>query len=127
MELYRQILLNNFVVKAQTFQTFISPYLTLLVYLQLWFSVKIPKSKREEAGSFSKNKRQKLQRLYTHGGAAFGSVRNLVKASNLPVSKMRQFLHSKPSNAKSALARRKFKRMKAFDRFKNEVFRTNLA
>ena len=35
-----------------------------------------PKLKREEAGSVSKSERQKLQRLYTQGGAAYVSVRN---------------------------------------------------
>ena len=85
------------------------------------------KLKREEAGSLSKSERQKLQRLYTQGGAAYGSVRNLVKASNLSVSKVRQFLHSKPSYTKFTLATRKFKRMKAFARFKNEVWCMDLA
>ena len=87
----------------------------------------MPKLKREEAGSLSKSERQKLQRLYTQGGAAYGSVRNLVKASNLPVSKVRQFLHSKPSYTKFTLATRKFKRMKAFARFKNEIWCMDLA
>ena len=31
----------------------------------------------EEAGSFSKYERQKLERLFTQGAAAYGSVRNL--------------------------------------------------
>ena len=87
----------------------------------------MPKLKREEAGSLSKSERQKLQRLYTQGGAAYGSVRNLVKASNLSVSKVRQFLHSKPSYTKFTLATRKFKRMKAFARFKNENWCMDLA
>ena len=87
----------------------------------------MPKLKREEAGSLSKSERQKLQRLYTQGGAAYGSVRNLVKASNLSVSKVRQFLHSKPSYTKFTLATRKFKRMKAFARFKNEIWCMDLA
>ena len=82
----------------------------------------MPKVKREEAGSLSKFERQKLQRLYTQGGSAYGSVRNLVKASNLSVSKVRQFLHSKPSYTKFTLATRKFKRMKAFASFKNEIW-----
>ena len=80
------------------------------------------KLKREEAGSLSKSEHQKLQRLYTEGGAAYGSVRNLAEASNLSVSKVRQFLHSKPSNTKFTLATRKFKRMKAFAGFKNEIW-----
>ena len=87
----------------------------------------MPKLKREEAGSLSKSERQNLQRLYTQGGAAYGSVRNLVKASNLSVSKVRQFLHSKPSYTKFTLATRNFKRMKAFARFKNEIRCMDLA
>ena len=74
----------------------------------------MPKLKIEEPGSISKYERQKLRRLYTQGAAAYGSVRNLAKASRLPVSKVRQFLHSKASYTKFALAARKFKRMKAF-------------
>ena len=71
------------------------------------------KLKKEEAGSLSKYERQKLQRLYAQGAAAYGSVRNLAKASRLPVSKLRQFLHSKDSFTKFTLAARKFKRMRA--------------
>ena len=86
-------------------------------------------AKAKERGSWalSKSERQKLQRLYTHGGAAYGSVRNLVKASNLSVSKVRQFLLSKPSYTKITLATRKIKRMKAFARFKNETLCMDLA
>ena len=68
-----------------------------------------------------------MQRLYTQGGAAYGSVRNLVKASNLSVSKVRQFLHSKPSYTKFTLATRKLKRMNAFATFKNEIWCMDLA
>ena len=82
----------------------------------------MPKLKRQEAGSFSKTGRQKLQTLYTQGGAAYGSVRNLVKNSNLSVAKVRQFLHSKPSFTKFTLTTRKFKRMKAFARVKKEIW-----
>ena len=87
----------------------------------------MPKLKREEAGSLSKPERQKLRRLYTQGGAAYGSLRNLVSVSNLSVSEVRQFLHSKPSYAKFTLATRKFKRIKAFARFKNEIWCMDLA
>ena len=68
-----------------------------------------------------------MQRLYTQGGAAYGSVRNLVKASSLSVSKVRQFLHSKPSYSKFTLATQKFQRMKAFATFKNELWLMDLA
>ena len=104
----------------------------------------MPKLKIEEAGSFSKYERQKLQRLYTQGAAAYGSVRNLAKASRLPASKVRQFLHSKDSFTlnvftlkiftlnvnyiqKFTLAARKFKRMRAFATFRNEIWCMDLA
>ena len=66
----------------------------------------MPKLKEEEAGSLLKYERQKLQSLYTQGAAAYGSVRNLAKASRLPVSKVRQFLDSKASYTKFTLATR---------------------
>ena len=81
----------------------------------------MPKLKKEEAGTLSKSERRKLQRLYTQGGATYGSVRNLVRASSLSVSKVRQFLLSKPSYTKFTLATRKIKRMKALTRFDNEI------
>ena len=58
----------------------------------------IPKQsqKREENGVLFKTGMSDTAKLYTHGFAVDGSVRNLVKASNLPVSKVRQLLHSKP-------------------------------
>ena len=87
----------------------------------------MPKLKREEAGSLSKSERQKLQRLYIQGGAAYGSVRNLVKASNLSVSKVRQSLYSKRSNTKFTPATRKFKLMKAIATSKNEIWCMDLA
>ena len=86
-------------------------------------------AKAKDRGSWvlSKYERQKLQRLYTQGAAAYGSVRNLAKASRLPVSKVRQFLHSKDSYTKVTLAARKFKRMRAFARFRNEMWCMDLA
>ena len=87
----------------------------------------MPKLKKEEAGSLSKYERQKLHRLYTQGAAAYSSVRHLAKASRLPVSKVRQFLHSKDSYTNFTLAARKFKRMRAFARFGNEICCMDLA
>ena len=87
----------------------------------------MPKLKVEEAGSLSKYERQKLQRLYMQGAAAYGSVRNLAKASRLPVSKVGQFLHKKASNTKFNLATRKLKRMRAFARLTNETWCVDLA
>ena len=87
----------------------------------------MPKLKVEEAGFLSKYERQELQRLYTQGAAAYGPVLNLAKASRLTVLKVRQFLHSKDSYPKFILAARKFKRMRAFARFRNEIWCMDLA
>ena len=87
----------------------------------------MPKLKKEEVGSLSKYERQKRQRLYKQSAAAYGSVRNLSKASRLPVSKVRQFLHSKDFYTKLTLTARKFKRMRAFVRFRNEICCMDLA
>ena len=83
--------------------------------------------KEEELGSLSKSERQKLQRLYTQGFAAYGSVRNLAKAAKLSASKVREFLHSKTSYTRFTQATRKFKRMRALARFKGEFWCMDLA
>ena len=87
----------------------------------------MPRLKIEEAGSLSKYERQKLQRLYTQGIAAYGSARNLAKTRKLPLSKVRQFLHSKDFYTKFTLAAQKFKRMRAFASFRNEIWCMDLA
>ena len=87
----------------------------------------MPKLKIEEAGSLSKFERQKMQRFQTQGAAVYGSVRNLAKASRLPVSKVRQFLHSKDSHTKFDLAARNVRRLRAFARFRNEIWCMDLA
>ena len=87
----------------------------------------MPQPKRQEGDSISRHECQKLQNLYTQGGAAQGSVRNLAKTSNLLVWKLRQFLHSEPSYKKFTLATRKFKRKKALASFKMEIWCMDLA
>ena len=85
------------------------------------------KGKERGLGSLSKSERQKLQRLYTEGFAAYGSVRNLAKAAKLSPLKVREFLHSKTSYTRFTKATRKFKKVRAFARFKNEVWCMDLA
>ena len=111
LKFYCQTMFNNCVVKAQTFQTFTLLY-TAGIYPTLVLN-KNAKAKREEVGSLLKLERQKRQIMYTQDAAAHGSVRSLLKGSNLPVSKVRQFLHLKPSYTKFTLTKGKFKRMKA--------------
>ena len=80
-------------------------------------------AKTKERGSWVlvKKERQKRRRLFTQGGVAYGSVRNLVKTSTLPVSKVRQVLHSEPSYTKFTPAMGKNKKMKAIARFEIEI------
>ena len=87
----------------------------------------MPELRREEAASLSKSEHQQPSKAVHTESAAYVSVRNLVKASNLSVSKVRQFLLSKRSYTKTTLVPRKFKRMKAFARFKYEVCCMDLA
>ena len=82
----------------------------------------MPRVKKEERGSLSKSERQKLQRLYTQGFAAYGSVRNLAKAAKLSHSKVKEFLDSKTSHTRFTQATRKIKRMRAFARFKDVIW-----
>ena len=82
----------------------------------------MPRVKKEEIRSLSKSERQKLQRLYTQGFAAYGSVRNLAKAAKLSPLKVREFLHSNTTYTRFTQATRKFKRMRTFARFKNEIW-----
>ena len=123
LEFYCQTLLNNFVVKTQMFRVNILLYLTLLVYLQLWFGIKTSKPKRERERERERERGSRvpfknLQKLYTQVGAIFGSMRNSVKAENPPVSQMRQLTSLKPSYTKFTFAARKFRSIKAFAGFK---------
>ena len=85
------------------------------------------KTKRKEGGSFSKFERQKLKRLYANRNAAYGLVHNFLKTSNLPVSKLGQFLFSKRSYTEVTLATQNFKRMKAIASFKTELWSMDLS
>ena len=87
----------------------------------------MPRVKKEELAFLSKSERQKLQILYTQGFAAYGSVRNFAKAAKLSRSKVKQFFHSKTSYTRFSQATRKFKRMRAFARFKDEIWCIGLA
>ena len=87
----------------------------------------MPRLKKEELGSLSKSERQKLQRFYTQGFAAFGSVRNLAKAAKLSPLNVREFLHSNTSYTRFTQATHKFKRMRAFARFKKEIWCMDIA
>ena len=84
-------------------------------------------AEREEAGSLSMNERQKLQRVHTWGGDAYGSARKILKASNQPIPEERHFLDSRPSDKKFKRAKHKFERMRAIFCFENEFWCMHLA
>ena len=81
-------------------QSFILFHLPLPVYLRHQFWIKTPKPKGEQAGSLLKYDYQKLQWLYRHDATVNGSLPNLVRTSNRPVSKSRQPPHSRTSYTK---------------------------
>ena len=87
----------------------------------------MPRKKIEETGFLSKSEKTKLQRLYSSGKAAYGSLKNLQKASNLSKSKVEKFLQSKESFTKFRQANRKFDRLSAFAKHINEIWCMNLA
>ena len=113
--------------KRYTYPTFTLPYLTQPASLLTLLPTVMPRVTKEELGPLSKSERQKLQRLYTQGFGAYGSVRNLAKAAKLSPSKVREVLHSKTSFNRFTQATRKFKRMRAFARFKDEIWCMDLA
>ena len=55
----------------------------------------MPKAKTEGAGFLSKSEKAKLQRLYRDGKAAYGSIKNLQKASGLSKKKLPTFCTAK--------------------------------
>ena len=82
----------------------------------------MPNSKREKACAVSKNERQKVQSSYTKDCAACWSVCNVEEAMNLPVTKERQFYHSKASSTNFTKAIVKFKQKKAFAGYKSGIW-----
>ena len=60
----------------------------------------MPKQKIEELGSLSKSENVGVNRLYSRGRAAYGSIQNLSKASGLSKKKTEKFLQTKTSFTK---------------------------
>ena len=116
VEFHCQTLLNNFVVKMQTFQIFTLLELTLLVYLQHWFRIKKLKPNREEAGFRSKLEQQKLLALHKKWFCLWVCAQ-FSENQQPTISNVRQILLSEIVLTMLTLATRKFKRMRAFDGF----------
>ena len=90
------VLLKHSVWSAKTYlyPIFTLLYLTQPASLPTLLSTVMPGVKKEGLGFLSKSERQKLQRLYTQGFAAYGSVRSSAKAAELSPLKVRELLHS---------------------------------
>ena len=82
----------------------------------------MPERKREELGSLSKSEKVSLNRLYSRGRAAYGSVRNLSEASGLSKKKVEHFLQTKTSYTKFGPPIRRFRRLQAFFKYINEIW-----
>ena len=80
----------------------------------------MPKPKKEETGLFQKLKVRSSKGLTHSVVMLMGFSKFMMKASCLPISKVRQFLRSKPSYTKFTLVTREIRRTKAFASFKKE-------
>ena len=108
------------------------PIFTLPFWKQIKFHLnllptRMPKRKTEEFGSLSKSEKVSLNRLYSGGTAAYGSVRNLSKASGLSKKKVEHFFQTKTSYTKFGPPIRRFRRLQLFSKFINEIWCMDLA
>jgi len=68
-----------------------------------------------------------LNRLYSKGPSAYGSVKNLIAQSGLSVGKVKRFLHSKDSYTKYHNATRNFQRQHVYAKHINDIWCMDLA
>ena len=87
----------------------------------------MPKQKIEELRFLSKSEKVRLNRLYSRGRAAYGSIQNLGKASGLSKKKVEKFLQTKTSYTKFGPPIRSFRRLQAFSKYINEIWCRDLA
>ena len=76
----------------------------------------MPKQKIEELGSLSKSEKVRLNRLYSRGRAAYGSIQNLSKANCLSKMTVEKILQTKISYTKLGPLIRCFGRLQAFSK-----------
>ena len=85
------------------------------------------KSNRLARGQITSSHVKQLNKLYTKGSAAFGSIANLKNASVLPSSKVVQYLQSKAPYTKYKQFRKTFPRLKAVAYSINEIWSVDVA
>ena len=69
---------------------------------------KIVKPRKRKVGTLSQSERKFLESNYTSGSAAYGSVKNLQKSTNLKPRKVIKFLEGKNSHTKHKKFRKTF-------------------
>ena len=85
------------------------------------------KSNRPARGQITSSHVRQLNKLYTKGKAAVGSIANLKKASGLPTSKVVQYLQSEAPYTKYKQFRKTFPRLKAVAYRINEIWSVDVA
>ena len=85
------------------------------------------KKKLRKSGTLSSDERKKLENLYTVGPAAYGSAKNLYKASKLSKAKVDNYLHQKNAHTKYRQIRRRFPRLKVIAYDINEIWSIDVA
>ena len=83
-------------------------------------------SKRRRTGSLSTNEKKLLELKYTKGPAAYGSVKNLQRITNLKPSKLKFFLEGKNAHTKHKKYRIKFPTLKVISYDINEIWSLDL-
>ena len=86
--------------KILTFQIFILPFWKQLRFHPNLLLTRMPQRETEEQGCLSKSEKVSLNRLYSRGRAAYGSIQNLSKMSGLSKKKVEMFLQTKTSYTK---------------------------
>ena len=85
------------------------------------------KSSRLACGQITSSHDKQLNKLYTKGSTAFGSIANLKKASGLLRSEVVQYLKSKAPYTKNKQFRKTFPRLKAVAYRIKEIWSPNVA
>ena len=85
------------------------------------------KSNQPAPGRITSYQVKQLDKLYTKGSAAFGSIANLKKASGFTKSKIVRYLQSKAPYTKYRQFRKSFPRLKAVAYRINEIWSVDVA
>ena len=126
LEFLWQNFLGHWNVKTRRFQIFILLYLMLLISHLDWFWIKMPKKKRRSWVPL-KIRETKTAEVVQRRLCSLWFSQKLDNGKQTLVSEVQYFLHSKSSYTGFNQATRKFRRMRAFARFKKEIWCMHLA